>query len=103
MRSTCAHPDCGGAIVSNVTGEHWYHVSTPWPPHEAWTDREPEHTCRRLDPDCPLCDLAGAIRPAERPRSSLDYSFVHKTKASEAYRVDGKRTGVSRTFHPPTL
>lgn len=97
MRSTCGHTGCGLPVASNVTGEHWHHLRVPPEPHQAWPAGEPEHTCTRPDPYCPLCELAGVpVKDASvpdragRPISSisglpLDYGFAHRVKASEAY------------------
>jgi hypothetical protein len=71
MRSVCEI--CDEEIVSNITGEVWYHL--PDDPlrsvlsqgrsepilHRA-TPGEVEHTCRHPNPACPFCDRDEAAR-----------------------------------------
>ena len=89
MKGTCAV--CGGTIITNLTGEQYFHLDWSITDHDPVPDGELEHTCRRPDPYCPRCVAEG--RTTERPirgvTSTLDYSFAHRARASKVYRFPG--------------
>jgi hypothetical protein len=73
LRSVCQV--CEEEIISNLTGEVWYHLAKPSVRGRATLQQgldkprlhradpgDVEHTCPRPDPSCPFCDQDEARR-----------------------------------------
>jgi hypothetical protein len=81
VRSVCTV--CEGEIVSNITGEVWYHLpdnprrgvlsqGRSKPVLHRATPGDVEHTCQRPDPSCPFCDQDEARRWLEDKLAEAD-------------------------------
>jgi hypothetical protein len=76
---------CDEEIVSNITGEVWYHLAKPGvlgrgtlqqghnrPRLHRATPGKVEHTCQRPDPSCPFCDQDEVRRWQEAKLAEVD-------------------------------